>query len=112
MVESDSIFNENSYFAQMEQFAAENAKVQRFQKICFLDFSRFLCDDRHPKASESVLFFIFYNIFDCYQTTTLWTFLGTKFTLFIFLVSSLFNVTVLVLEPGVHCYFVLVFMAY
>ena len=59
---------------------------------------------------EHFLFIILFQIL-C-DDRNLWTFLGTKLMFFIFLVLfiALFSIITLVLDSGVHGYFVLVFI--
>ena len=65
---------------EWDLFGSKNAKIKKFHTKYSLDFSGILWDCRHPEGSES-------DNFDYVKVTPLWTFLGTKLTYFIYLVS-------------------------
>ena len=48
-------------FKEWEIFGPKNTKIQKFHKICLLDFSGILCNDRHSKGSKNEDFFSFFR---------------------------------------------------
>ena len=78
-------------------FGFKIQKCKIFRKICSLDFSEILSDDRHSKGSKSYCFFIRQYVFDY---TILGTFLVTKLTFYISFFVALFFMKVMLLGPG------------
>ena len=64
----------------------KNIEIRKFHKICELNLSEILCDDRHPVGSISDCFFIFGHF--CFLNAALDIF-KYKIDIFAFLVSLL-----------------------
>ena len=82
-----------------DTFMPQNRKIPTFHIISSLNFSHIMYDDRYSKRKGRAFF---QGNFEYVQSSPLWAFLGTKLTRSKFLVS--------LLEPAVHCYFVLGFI--
>ena len=85
-----------------------NGKFKNFKKSPHYIFLKFYMAGIQ---NEVKVIFIFQGNVGYAERNPLWTFLSTKVKCFIFLVFhislfTLFFLIVLVLEPGVHCYFV------